>query len=149
MHRLLSVCLAFALAACASTPKAQPYPAAQAVVETVAARHPNLVRLTLHATPAGASALTQVASTDPDRIGRPSDPEDRQALTSGELVQLDEPGAVDVTVPILLAGGKPNAIAGVTLKASATTNRDSLVTRASAIAQELEAEVRAAQKPLW
>ena len=136
------------LAACSST-KGGSFPAAQEIVDRAAARHPDLVRLTLHAVPEGKKECTQVASTMPERRGKPSDPEDLEAMRTGRQIVLSEPGAVDVTVPILLKDGSPTAIAGVTLRAGTGADRDTLVMRARAIAQELANEVRAAGKPLW
>lgn len=147
--RFHSWLLATVLAACAST-DAGPYPAAQEVLDEVAARHPGLVRLTLHAVPAGGTQCTQLASTMPERRGRPSDPEDLEAMQTGHEVVLDEPGAVDVTVAILRAAdGKPTAVAGVTLRSAEGTDRDALIQRARSIAGELAAAVQSAGKPLW
>lgn len=139
--------LALLVAACASTKGASP--AAQEVVDRVAGRHPDLVRLTLHAVPEGGKELTQVASTMAARRGKKSDPEDFEALKSGKVTVLDEPGAIDVTVPILVTKGAATAIAGVTLKAAPGADRETVVMRARAIAQELSNEIRAARKPLW
>lgn len=147
--RFLPLCLMFVVAACASMTDANPYPEAQAVVEAVSAKHPELTRLTLHAVPAGSSQCTQVASTVAGRRGKPSDPEDLEALRTGAEVVLDEPGAVDVTVPILARNGTATAVAGVTLRAETALDRPSMVAKARAIASELEAKVRAANKPLW
>lgn len=135
------------LAACATTDA--PYPAAQKALDGVAAEHRDLLRLTLHAVPAGQTQCVQLASTMPERRGKPSDPEDLDALRTGNQVVLDEPGAIDVTVPILLVGGKPTAVAGVTLRAGAGQSRDALVQRARSIAGELATAVQAAGKPLW
>jgi len=147
--RFVSLCLALTLAACASTSSSSPYPAAQAVVDAVAARHADCTRLTVHAAPQGRTTLVQVASTMPERRGKPSDPEDQTAMRTGEMVVLDEPGAIDVTVPILVEAGSPGAIAGVTLKAPAGADRAGLISSARAIAGELEREIRASGKPLW
>ena len=135
------------LAACASTKS--PYPAAQDIVDGVAAKHPELVRLTLHAVPEGKTECTQVASTAKGRRGKPSDPEDLDAMKTGRQVVLDEPGAVDVTVPILRKGGKPTAVTGVTLRAAEGADRATLVNKARAIAEEVAIAVRAAGKPVW
>lgn len=126
-----------------------PFPAAQEIVDTVAAGHESLTRLTLHGVPTGKSELTQLASTMASRRGKPSDPEDLEAMDKGEEVILDEEGAIDVTVPILVKDGKPTAIAGVTLKMAEGANRDALVDEARAIAKELEEKVQAAGKPVW
>ncbi|MHC4955622.1 MAG: hypothetical protein ACYTGZ_17360 [Planctomycetota bacterium] len=135
------------LGACASMKG--PYPAAQDIVKDVAAKHPDLVRLTLHAVPAGKTECTQVASTMKKRRGKPSDPEDLKALKTGQYIVLDEDGALDVTVPILREMGKPTAVAGVTLKMEEGANRGALVNKARKIADELAAAVRAAGKPVW
>lgn len=147
--RFAPALLLFALAACSSTQVEAPFPAAQAVVDTVAARHPNLVRLTLHAVPAASEQCTQVASTMVDRRGTSSDPEDMEALRTGQEIVLDEPGAVDVTVPILAVDGAPTAVAGVTLHLRKEANREKLISNARMIAQEMETEIRAAGRPLW
>jgi len=146
--RFLPLFLVTVLAACASM-KSAPYPEAQKIIDRIADRHPDLVRLTLHAVPAGKTQCTQLASTMAERRGKPSDPEDLDAMKTGKEIVLDEPGAIDVTVPILRKDGKPTAIAGVTLKATAGVNRDALVKRARVIAQELATEIQAAGKPLW
>ena len=128
---------------------AAPFPAAQAVIDRVAAGHPNLTRLTLHAVPEGKTECTQIASTMPERRGKLSDPEDMKAMKTGEEIVLEEPGALDVTVPILMVDGKPTAIAGVTLKMEEGADREALLKEARAVAKELEKAVQAAGKPLW
>jgi len=145
--RLVPLLFVITFAACASF--RAPYPAAQDIVDGVAAKHPEIVRLTLHAVPEGKTECTQLASTNKKRRGKPSDPEDLEAMKTGQEVVLDEPDAIDVTVPILKKGGKATAIAGVTLRAEKGANRAALVKYARAIAEELAAAVRAADKPVW
>ena len=128
---------------------AEPFAAVQKVLDGVASQHANLKRLTLHAIPANGSGCTQIASTVSARRGKPSDPEDLEALSTGKETVLDEPDAIDVTVPILVTDGKPMAVAGVTLAMGEGADRDALVGEARAIAQELEKAVQAAAKPLW
>lgn len=130
----------------AATP---PFAAAQGVLDGIAANHPNLQRLTLHAVPADKSDSVQIASTVAERRGTPSDPEDLEALSTGKEVILDEPGALDVTVPILMTDGKPTAVVGVTLKMKEGADRDALVKEAHAIAEEFAKAIQAAAKPLW
>jgi len=146
--RLIPLLFVIVLAACASMKKS-PYPAAQEIVDGVAAKHPELVRLTLHAVPEGKTDCTQVASTLKGRRGKPSDPEDLKAMKTGQQVVLDEPGAIDVTVPILRQSGKATAVAGVTLRVEEGADRAALVNKARAIAEELAKAVRAAGKPVW
>jgi hypothetical protein len=125
------------------------FAAAQKALDGVAAQHANVKRLTLHAVPAGKTECMQIASTMAARRGKPSDPEDLKAMKTGELIVLDEPEAVDVTVPILMTDGKPTAIAGVTVAMKEGDDRDALVKEAQAVAAELEKAVQAAGKPLW
>ncbi len=141
------LCVAM-VAACASLKTKAPYPAAQDIVDGVAAKHPELVRLTLHAVPEG-KECTQVASTAKGRRGKPSDPEDLKAMKTGQQVVLDEEGAVDVTVPILRVNGKATAVAGVTLSLAEGANKAVLIGKARGIAEELAAAGRAAGKPVW
>lgn len=137
------------LAACASTGGDVPYPEAQQLIDRIAAEQTDLVRLTLHAVPTGKTECIQLASTTPERRGKPSDPEDLDAMRTGKEVVLNEPGALDVTVPILAKGGKPTAIAGVTLRSDKMADRDALIQRAKKIADSLAAAVSASSKPLW
>ncbi|MHC4847831.1 MAG: hypothetical protein ACYTEG_05175 [Planctomycetota bacterium] len=146
--RIVALLLVAMLGACASMKKS-PYPAAQDIVDGVAAKHPELVRLTLHAVPADKAECTQVASTMKKRRGKPSDPEDLKAMKTGQQIVLDEEGAVDVTVPILRVNGKPTAVAGVTLSMEPGANKAALINKARGIAEELAAAVRAAGKPVW
>lgn len=49
---------------------------AQALVDELAASHPELVSITMHAVPAGMTDYTMIAGTFPDRIGNTSSPGD-------------------------------------------------------------------------
>ena len=145
--RLIALFILTALGACASMKG--PYPAAQDIVDGVAAKHPDVVRLTLHAIPEGKTELTQVASTAKKRRGKPSDPEDLKAMKSGTEVVLDEDGALDVTVPVRKMGGKATAIVGVTLRMGDGMTRAQLISKARGIADEVAAAVHTAGKPVW
>ena len=146
--RIVPLLLVTMLGACASMKKS-PYPAAQDIVDGVAAKHPELARLTLHAVPEGKTECTQVASTVKGRRGKPSDPEDLKAMKTGQQIVLDESGAIDVTVPILRKSGKPTAVAGVTLSAEEGSDRGALVHQARVIAEELATAIRVAGDPVW
>lgn len=124
-------------AACKSAPEA-PCPDTQAIVEAVAKAHPDCVRLTVHKTPPAGGDVCAVASTSADKLGKPSDPEDLKAMQTGETVVLDEPGAIDVTVPVMAENGKHMAAVGVTLKAGAGTDRARVVAMAKEIAMAVE-----------
>ena len=152
MRWIVLVVLVGALAACGGPDDkggASDFSAAQKIVDDVAAGHADLDRLTLHAVPTGKTDCTQVASTMASRRGKVSDPEDLKALSTGEEVLLDEDGKVDLTVPILKKDGKATAVAGVTMLVKEGADHDAVVAEARAVAQELEAAVQAAGKPVW
>lgn len=115
---------------CASCTKAQ------AVVDSVASQNADCTRLTVHCLQADGGAKC-CASTAAARVGKPSDPEDLQALNDGKVVVLDEAGAIDVTVPMLAKDGKHQVACGVTLRAAGMT-RDQAVAKAHTIAKAVE-----------
>jgi hypothetical protein len=127
-----------ATAGCRSATRCETCAAAQSVVESVAKQHSDCTRLTLHCM--GQGGATACASTAAARIGKPSDPEDLRAMQSGETVVLDEPGALDVTIPIRAEGGKFRTACGVTLETGRMT-REELVAKATTIAKAVEAGV--------
>ena len=118
---------------CAGAPEPSGH---QTLVESVAAKNSDIVRLTLHLVPSGESDYKAVASTLASKIGKPSDPEDLEAIRTGKTVVLDEPGGIDVTIPIQMVNGKHTVAAGVTLKKS--VGRVAAINAANAIAAELE-----------
>ncbi|HEX6810366.1 MAG TPA: hypothetical protein VF384_01970 [Planctomycetota bacterium] len=119
----------------------------QSVVETVAEQHPEVVRLTVHSSQTTGGACLAIASTSADKLGTPSDKEDLTAINDGRTIVLDEPGAIDVTVPILQKDGKWTAACGVTVKAAAGTSRDQLVANANSVAKAVEASMAAKALP--
>jgi hypothetical protein len=127
---------------------AAPAKTAQAIVDDVAKKHPNVTRLTLHAKPAGGAQLQAVASTAADKRGKPSDPEDQKALDGGQEVVMEEGENLDVTIPLKDAAGKNDCVAGVTVK-TAGRARDAVIAEARTVADELNKAVRAAAQPLW
>lgn len=144
----LPLLLAAALVApsCQSSASSDAPRDAQQVVERIASEHPNVVRLTVHATPAGQSQLRAVASTSDAKRGQPSDPEDVRALETGQQVVLQEGDDLDVTLP--MGSGQQRWVAGVTLR-GAGRSRDQLIADARAIAGEIDAAIAAAKQPLW
>jgi hypothetical protein len=132
--RSLSVLGVLFAASCASSPA--PSPETQAIVDSMMQQHPDVVRLSVHAVPPGGGEFRAIASSSSDKRGQKSDPEDLSSMQSGEVIVMDEPGAIDVTVPILMQNGKHTASAGVTIKAAAGT-RDAAVAEAKSIANAI------------
>lgn len=140
--RVAPALLSCLLFSCTATPKA-PCVDTQRVVESVAVLHPECLRLSVHSVPPGGGSRVAIASTDPERLGRPSDPEDLEAMRSGQTIVLDEPGALDVTVPITRRGNVWAAACGVTMRVDAATDRAQLRARAEQIAKSIEAAMLA------
>src|SRR5438876_518028 len=61
---------------------------AQRLVDELAKKHPELVRIGLHVTPAGSSENIIVASNVAAKLGQKSDPEDLRAMETGRPVVL-------------------------------------------------------------
>jgi hypothetical protein len=114
---------------------------AQTLVESLAGKNDNVVRLTIHAIPDGGTEYMAIASTLASKLGQPSDPEDLQAIESGELVVLDEPGGIDVTVPIQSKDGRFTAATGVTMDAA--MGRDAAIKVAKEIAAQIDRDLAA------
>jgi hypothetical protein len=108
----------------------------QVVVDSVAKQNPGLLRLTVHCMQNGKAMAC--ASTVAAKKGKPSDPEDVQAMTTGKTVVLDEANAIDVTVPMRAKDGTCMAACGVTMPSAGMT-REQAVAKATAIAQAVEA----------
>ena len=147
-HRFVAVVVVSVLVAAGCQSTAAPCADTQAVVEAVAKEHPDCVRLTVHATPPTGGEWRAIASTSAEKLGKPSDKEDLDARGTGRTVVLDEPGALDVTVPILLEDAKWGAACGVTIKSAPGANREQLVSKANAIAKAVEASMKAKSLPM-
>ena len=149
MQRLLiatSLVLTALLPSCANGPAMTEFPAAQSLVDSVAAAHDDVVRLTIHAVPAGGEKAQVIASTSAEKRGSWSDPEDIQAMDSGEAVELMEGDDLDLSVPVMDASGTAMAVVGVTVSGD-----DQAAMRQSAeqIAAELADGIRTAATPMW
>ena len=122
---------------------------AQELVEGMASKHPDLVRLTIHADPTGEETSRIIACNIKEKIGKPSDPEDLEAMKTGETVVLREGDNLDVTAPIWNKAGKPVAATGITLRFGKEETESDVVKKATAIAKELNTAIQNAKKTLW
>jgi hypothetical protein len=121
----------------------------QRLVEQIVAKHPKLVRLTIHAVPTGETESRIIASNISDKLGNLSDPEDLRVMTTKETVVLREGNNLDVTMPILDQAGKAVAATGITLERDGITGEKALVIEAQTIAQELTTGIQAAKRLPW
>ena len=122
---------------------------AQELVEGMVSKHPDLARLTIHAVPTGEEASRIIACNIKDKIGNLSDPEDLEAMKTGETVVLREGDNLDVTAPIWNKAGKPIAATGITLRLGKEETESDIVKKATAIAKELNTAIQNTKKPLW
>ena len=111
---------------------------AQTLVDELAARHPELVRIGLHLTPLNALDNVIVASNVPAKIGNKSDPEDLTAIESRKPVVLREGKNFDITLPLYDAAGNLIGAIGLTFKPAEHEKESSALERARRAARELQ-----------
>ncbi len=119
---------------------------AQRLVNELAAKHPELVRIGLHLTPPNGPDNVIVASNVAAKIGQKSDPEDLKAMRTGKPVVLREEGNFDVTLPLHTASGKIIGALGLTFKPQGDQRESSAVERARKMARELEKQITSKAK---
>jgi len=149
--RKIAVTLTLVALSCCAEPPAEEdrFAAAQAIVESVVANHPDLMRLTIHAVPTGETTSRIIACNVAKKRGQPSDPEDLQAMKTLKTVILHESEMLDVTAPILDSAGRAIGATGITLNTSESATEEALVEKAHSIARELMEAIRRADGPLW
>ena len=114
---------------------------AQRLVEELAARHPELVRIGMHVTPPDKSDNIIIACNVPERIGQKSDPEDLKAMKTGQPVVLKEDKNFDVTLPLHDAAGNTIGSIGLTFRPRAGEKEADAARRARAMAREIEKHI--------
>ncbi len=119
---------------------------AQKLVDDLAAKHPELVRIGLHLTPPNRRDNIIVACNIAARIGRKSDTEDLKAMQTGKPVVLKEEGNFDVTLPLHTASGKVIGAIGLTFKPQGNEREASAAERAKNLAAEVEKRITSEAK---
>ena len=114
---------------------------AQALVDQLVTRHPELVRIGLHVSPPNSPHNIVVASNIPAKVGQMSDPEDLKALNSGKPVVLKEGENFDVTLPLHDSTGKLIGAIGLTFRPQKGEQESDAIRRARATARELERRI--------
>lgn len=114
---------------------------AQKLIDDLAAKHPDLVRIGLHLTPPNRRDNIIVACNISTRIGQKSDPEDLKAMQTGQPVVLREEGNFDVTLPSHTASGEVIGAIGLTFKPHGGERESSAAERAKKMAAEVEKEI--------
>lgn len=137
---MMALLLALALAGTACGP--------QAALKAVAVRHPEAVRLVLHAVPRGERRPRVVACNVPAHLGRPSGPEEVRAIRRGSTAVRWREGCFEVVVPLRDGRGRPVAALRVTLRPPRGGRREA-VRRALLIARELNEVLLKEGVPWW
>jgi hypothetical protein len=119
---------------------------AQRLVDELALRHPELVRIGMHVTAPGKSENVIIACNLPERIGQKSDPEDLNAMKTGKTVVLKEGADFDVTLPLHDAASKLIGALGLTFKPRRGEQDADAARRAGTIARELEKRIASASQ---
>ncbi len=130
--------------ATSSTPQSNTV--AQKLVDELAAKYPELVRIGLHLTPPNRVDNIIVACNIAARIGQKSDPEDLKAMHTGKVVVLKEEGNFDVTLPLHTASGKVIGAIGLTFKPLGNEQASSAAERAKRMAAEVEKQIPSEKK---
>jgi hypothetical protein len=150
MKVLVALLLLFSALSCKTTEtKHASSPAAQAIVDKLAAAHAEIARLSILAIPKGESKMRIVASTVPGRVGDSADPEDLEAAKTGKPVELREGQNLDYTYPAQDASGRTIAVVGVTISGATGAAREAQLAKAKAIAVEASAAIRDSKPPIW
>jgi len=119
---------------------------AQELVDGLVARHPELVRVGLHLTPPNSGQNVVVASNLREKVGQKSDPEDLQAMHSGQPVVSKEGENVDVTLPLHDATGKTIGAVGLTFKPRPGEQKADAIRHARDMAREVEKQIPSVEK---
>jgi hypothetical protein len=114
---------------------------AQRLVDDLAGKHADLVRIALHLRPPSGSENIIVACNIAARVGRKSDPEDLTAMQTGQRIVLKEQGNFDVTLPLHTASGRLIGAIGLTFKPQGNEQESSAAERARKMAAEIERQI--------
>jgi len=145
--KILTALLLLGATACASpVSRSSLHPEAQRIVADVAARHADVVRLTIHAVPRQETRSRVIASNLAAKIGAWSDPEDLEAMRTRRAVTKEEGALLDHTAPVIDSSGVAIAAVGVTVRGS---DRAAMLASAEHVAHELATAILAASRPLW
>jgi iron complex outermembrane recepter protein len=124
---------------------------AQDLVNRTVARHSELLHLDVHAMAPGTSASVIVASRDPARIGKPSDPDDLEVFKTGTpRVEINRAGDNNVEIEVQLQDVTGQAVGSVELTFPYTpgTDTDALIKKGEGIAHELRRRIAAGAEDL-
>jgi hypothetical protein len=100
----------------------------------------------MHVTPPGKSDNVIVACNLPERIGQKSDPEDLQAMKTGEPVVLKEGKNFDITLPLHDSAGNTIGAIGLTFPPRAGEQKKDAARRARGMAREIEEQIPSAAR---
>lgn len=117
---------------------------AQDLVDRTVARHPELLEMDIHASPADGSPSVIVASKNRQRIGKATDSDDLEVFRTGTpRVEINSKGDQNVEVAIQLRNVSNRAIGTVelTFPYVAGTDNDALIEKAEKIGDEVRRRI--------
>ncbi|HJY80235.1 MAG TPA: hypothetical protein VKK81_04030 [Candidatus Binatia bacterium] len=113
----------------------------QHLVEELAARHAELLRIGLHVTPPNSKQNVIIASNVAAKVGQKSDPEDLKAIETRKPVVLREGENFDITLPLHDSAGNIIGAIGLTFRPRPGEQESDAVGRATKTARELERRI--------
>ena len=123
--------------------KPKPDILAQALADQVAKAHPELNVIGFHVTPPGGRDNLIVASSTRSKVGKKSDPDDVEVITSGKAA-VDTRGPrelIDVGLPLVDRAGRTIGMLVMEVKFSYTKDEAIALKRATEIRDELRKQI--------
>ena len=119
-------------------------PRAQALIDALMAKHPEMQTIGLHVTPPGLSESLNIACSKPGKVGKVSADLDTGVASTGKPSMRRTPkGAFDMGVPITDHSGRPLGMIVVVIRETFTSDPEIALKRAFLIRDELQAQLPA------
>jgi TonB-dependent siderophore receptor len=117
---------------------------AQYLVDTTAARYPDLLQIDVHAAAPGAATTTIVAAKTPERVGRASDADDADVARTGHArIEINRRGDQNVEVALPLFDIYRQTVGAVefTFRYPPGTDQDALLAKAAQFRDEMSRRI--------
>ncbi len=119
-------------------------PRAQALIDALMARHPEMQTIGLHVTPPGLTESLNIACSKPGKVGKVSADLDTGVIATGKPSRRRTPkGAFDMGVPISDALGNPLGMVVIVIRETFTSDPDIALKQAFLIRDELQRQLPA------
>ncbi len=122
---------------------------AQALVNRMVDKYPEIAWLSIHAVPTGQSRCQIIACSQSEMVGQASYREDVETMQTRTAGVFRAGGRVEVTAPILDRDGKAIGAVGVTFEKGEDASEEVLVNQAKSLAREISGDIQHAGRALW